>query len=89
MKIIAVHENEDGSWSLGTGRSLAQGPYRRPAQLLAVAADLLQELPDWRLEVFDRHGQQLACYHATALTRVNLAAADNWNRWIDMPHDSA
>jgi hypothetical protein len=89
MKIITVHENEDGSWSIGNGSTLAQGPYKRPAHLLAVATDLLQELPEWRIDVFNRHGQQVACYHSTALSGVNLAAADNWNRWIHVPQASA
>ena len=89
MKIIPVHENEDGSWSIGSGRTLAQGPYRRPAQLLAVAADLLQELPEWRIDVFNRKGEQVACYHSTTLARSNLAAADNWNRWVDLARMAA
>jgi hypothetical protein len=89
MKIIPVHENEDGSWSIGSGRTLAQGPYRRPAQLLAVAKDLLQELPEWRIDVFNRRGEQVACYHSTTLMQSNLAAADNWNRWLDLPRPPA
>lgn len=89
MKIITVHENDDGSWSIGSGRTLAQGPYRRPAQLLAVATDLLQELPEWRIDVFNRRGEQVACYHSTLLMQSDFAAADNWNRWLDLRRAAA
>ena len=39
--ILAVHGRADGYWYIGAGKSIAEGPYRNPDQLLTVASDLL------------------------------------------------
>jgi hypothetical protein len=60
--VLAVHENPDGYWYIGAGRTIAEGPYRRPEQLLDVASDLLSSSPKWRIEVFDVAGDKIVTY---------------------------
>ena len=65
--VLAVHGNADGYWYIGAGRSIAEGPYRNPDQLLSVASDLLAAEPHWRIDVFD-----------TAGNKIITTAAMNW-----------
>jgi hypothetical protein len=57
--VLAVHENSNGYWYIGAGRTIAEGPYRSPEQLLHVASDLLSASPRWRIEVFDVEGTKI------------------------------
>ncbi len=85
MKVLRVVEHEDGSWWIRGGWSLANGPYRRPGQLLAVASDLLLDATEWRIEVVDRRGGHLACYSSETLDAAALSRADHTNRWLEVP----
>ncbi|MFO1465327.1 MAG: hypothetical protein U1F35_02615 [Steroidobacteraceae bacterium] len=85
MKVLRVVEHEDGSWWIRGGWSLANGPYRRPGQLLAVASDLLLDVTEWRIEVVDRRGGPLACYSSETIDAAALSHADPANRWHEVP----
>src|SRR5882672_3487577 len=60
--VLAVHGNADGYWYIGAGRSIAEGPFRNPDQLLSVASDLLAAEPHWRSGVFDMAGNKIISY---------------------------
>jgi hypothetical protein len=75
--LLEVHGNADGYWYIGAGRSIAEGPYRNPSQLLSVASDLLAAEVNWRIDVFDVAGNRIISY-----TSEELHAADlNPQRW--------
>ena len=57
--VLAVHERSNGYWYIGAGRTIAEGPYRSPEQLLDVASDMLAASPRWRIEVFDVEGAKI------------------------------
>lgn len=59
---MSVREHANGYWYIDQGRSIAEGPYRHPQQLLAVASDLLAAHPKWRIDVFDRAGDKIVSY---------------------------
>ena len=58
--VLSVHGNADGYWYIGAGRSIAEGPYRNPDQLLSVASDLLAAEPHTDLEATILHQLGLA-----------------------------
>ena len=60
--LLAGHENANGYWYIGNGRSIAEGPYRTPQQLLSVVSDLLQAEPKWRVDIFDMSGAKVLSY---------------------------
>src|SRR6202022_4516607 len=60
--VLAVHGNPDGYWYIGAGKSIAEGPYRNPDQLLSVASDLLAAEPHWRIDVFDVGDKKIISY---------------------------
>src|SRR5580704_5417458 len=70
--ILAVHGNADGYWYIGAGRTIAEGPYRNPDQLLSVASDLLAAEPRWRIDVFDVAGQKIISYSSDELEAGDL-----------------
>src|ERR1700759_2407342 len=57
--VMSVRQRADGYWYIGQGRSIAEGPYRHPQQLLAVASDLLAAHAHWRIDVFDCQGTKI------------------------------
>jgi hypothetical protein len=70
--ILAVHGRADGYWYIGAGRSIAEGPYRSPDQLLSVAADLLADELHWRIDVFDVGGNKIVSYSSEELSAGDL-----------------
>src|ERR1700755_3494421 len=60
--VMSVRQRADGYWYIGQGRSIAEGPYRHPQQLLAVASDLLSAHAHWRIDVFDQQGTKIVSY---------------------------
>jgi hypothetical protein len=80
--VLAVHGNADGYWYIGAGRSIAEGPYRHPDQLLSVASDLLAAEPHWRIDVFDAAGNKIISYSSEELNAVDLHPL-RWRRQWD------
>jgi hypothetical protein len=70
--VLAVHGNADGYWYIGAGKSIAEGPYRNPGQLLSVASDLLAAELHWRIDVFDVAGNKIISYSSEELTAGDL-----------------
>ena len=70
--ILAVHGTEDGYWYIGAGRSIAEGPYRDPQQLLSVASDLLSTEPHWRIDVFDVEGRKIISFTSDEMSAGDL-----------------
>jgi hypothetical protein len=79
--VLAVHGNADGYWYIGAGRSIAEGPYRNPDQLLSVASDLLAAEPHWRIDVFDAAGNKIITYSSEELNAGDLHPLRRQNRW--------
>jgi hypothetical protein len=79
--ILAVHEGSNGYWYIGAGRSIAEGPYRYPQQLLTVASDLLAQVQDWRIEVFDRSGAELMRYSSDEIDVSQLRLLRGRGEW--------
>jgi len=73
--VLAVHGNADGYWYIGAGRSIAEGPYRNPDQLLSVASDLLAAETHWRIDVFDVAGNKISAIAARIERRGPAPAA--------------
>jgi hypothetical protein len=80
--VLAVHGNADGYWYIGAGRSIAEGPYRNPDQLLSVASDLLAAEPHWRIDVFDAAGNKIISYSSDELKAGDLHPL-RWRRQWD------
>jgi hypothetical protein len=80
--ILAVRERSDGYWYIGAGRSIAEGPYRYPQQLLAVACDLLASDPHWRIEVFDVGGSQIISYSSEQYSIRDLDLSPAGRQWL-------
>jgi hypothetical protein len=70
--VLAVHGNANGYWYIGAGRSIADGPYRSPDQLLCVAADLLAAEIHWRIDVYDVGGNKIISYSSDELKAADL-----------------
>ncbi len=83
--ILAVHESADGYWYIGAGRSIAEGPYRYPQQLLSVASDLLAGATRWRIDVFNAAGKQIITYNSDELTAGELGSMPRRGEWSRMP----
>jgi len=79
--VLAVHGNADGYWYIGAGRSIAEGPYRDPDQLLTVASDLLATEPHWRIDVFDVAGNKIISYSSEELKADDLHPLRRPHRW--------
>jgi hypothetical protein len=75
--VLTVHQNVNGYWYIGAGRSIADGPYRKPQQLLAVASDLLAASLKWRIEIFDVTGIKIMGYSSEDTDVTALAAVSN------------
>jgi hypothetical protein len=81
--VLAVHGNADGYWYIGAGRSIAEGPYRNPDQLLSVASDLLASERHWRIDVFDAAGNKIITYSSDEMNAGDLHPLrwrHQWNR---------
>jgi hypothetical protein len=87
--ILAVHGNADGYWYIGAGRTIAEGPYRNPDQLLSVASDLLAAEPRWRIDVFDVAGQKIISYSSEELNAGDLNPLRWQHRWNALGNKSA
>jgi len=83
--ILAVHERADGYWYIGAGRSIAEGPYRYPQQVLSVAADLLAAASHWRIEVFDPAGNQVIRYSSDETAASALGMMHKQREWSRVP----
>jgi hypothetical protein len=79
--VLAVHGNADGYWYIGAGRSIAEGPYRHPEQLLTVASDLLSAEAHWRIDVFDVAGNKIISYSSDQLTAGDLDPLRRRHPW--------
>lgn len=79
--VLKVHQNADGYWYIGAGRSIAEGPYREPQQLLAVASDLLAAAQKWRIEIFDVTGEKIMGYSSEETDASALAPAHDPSQW--------
>jgi hypothetical protein len=89
--VLTVHQNVNGYWYIGAGRSIAEGPYREPQQLLAVASDLLAASLKWRIDIFDVTGEKIMGYSSedtdvSALAPVRSQA--QWRRFTPPSHHS-
>jgi hypothetical protein len=83
--VLAVHGNADGYWYIGAGRSIAEGPYRSPDQLLSVASDLLAAERHWRIDVFDAAGNKIITYSSDEMNAGDLHPLrwrHQWNRLV-------
>jgi hypothetical protein len=83
--ILAVHGNADGYWYIGAGRSIAEGPYRSPEQLLCVAADLLAAEIRWRIDVYDVGGNKIISYSSDDLKAADLNPVRWQHGWGTLP----
>jgi len=79
--VMAVHENAEGYWYIGEGRSIAEGPFRHPRQLLTVASDLLAGKLRWRIEVFDAAGSKIISYSSERLHARDLQPVCDREQW--------
>jgi hypothetical protein len=79
--VLAVHSKADGYWYIGAGRSIAEGPYRNPDQLLSVASDLLATELHWRIDVFDVAGNKIISYSSDELDAGDLHPLRWQHRW--------
>src|ERR1700730_5214307 len=79
--VLAVHGNADGYWYIGAGKSIAEGPYRKPDPLLTVASDLLATEPHWRIDVFDVAGNKIISYSSDDLNAGDLHPLHRQHRW--------
>jgi hypothetical protein len=84
--VLAVHGDADGYWYIGAGRSIAEGPYRNPDQVLTVASDLLAAEPHWRIDVFDAAGNKIITYSSKELNAGDLHPLRRQNRWNPLSH---
>jgi hypothetical protein len=87
--ILAVHGTADGYWYIGAGRSIADGPYRNPDQLLSVASDLLATEPRWRIDVFDVAGTKIISYSSEELHASDLHPLRRQHRWGALAHGTS
>jgi len=83
--VLEVRGHTDGFWYIGAGRSIAEGPYRDPGQVLSVASDLLAAEVNWRIDVFDHAGKRLISYSSQQLHAEELHPV----RWQNRQHWSA
>jgi hypothetical protein len=79
--ILAVHGRADGYWYIGAGKSIAEGPYRNPDQLLTVASDLLAGEVHWRIDVFDLSGNKIISYSSEELHADDLHPLRRQRHW--------
>ena len=86
--ILNVHGNADGYWYIGAGRSIADGPYRDPNQLLSVASDLLSTEPHWRIDVFDVAGKKIISYSSETLRAGDLDLLSRQAQWSPLDSDA-
>src|SRR5580698_220117 len=84
--VLAVHGNADGYWYIGAGRSIAEGPFRNPDQLLSVASDLLASELHWRIDVFDVAGNKIISYSSEELNAGDLYPGNRRHRWNRLTH---
>jgi len=84
--VLAVHVNADGYWYIGAGRSIAEGPYRNPDQLLSVASDLLAAVTHWRIDVFDVAGNKIISYSSEELHADDLHPLRRQQQWNTLAH---
>ncbi|HWX27014.1 MAG TPA: hypothetical protein VNZ53_06195 [Steroidobacteraceae bacterium] len=87
--VLAVHGSADGYWHIGAGRSIAEGPYRNPDQLLSVASDLLAAEPRWRIDVFDVQGAKIISYSSEELDAGDLHPLRWQQAWSRLAHGGA
>jgi hypothetical protein len=84
--VLAVHGNADGYWYIGAGRSIAEGPFRNPDQLLSVASDLLASELHWRIDVFDVAGNKIISYSSEELKAGDLHPVSWRHQWNNLTH---
>jgi hypothetical protein len=79
--VLTVRGNANGYWYIGAGRSIAEGPYRTPDQLLSVASDLLAAEIHWRIDVFDVAGNKIISYSSAELDAGDLNPGRRQRGW--------
>lgn len=79
--VLTVQQNANGYWYIGAGRSIAEGPYREPQQVLAVACDLLAAASKWRIEIFDIKGEKIMGFSSEETDVSALAPARGSAEW--------
>ena len=84
--VLTVHQNANGYWYIGAGKSIAEGPYRNPDQLLSVASDLLAAEPRWRIDVFDVKGAKIISYSSEELDAGDLHSLRWQQTWSRLAH---
>jgi hypothetical protein len=87
--VLAVHGNADGYWYIGAGRSIAEGPYRQPEQVLSVASDLLAAEPHWRIDVFDVAGNKIISYSSEQLSAGDLDPLRRQQPWSALTNSAS
>jgi hypothetical protein len=87
--VLAVHGKADGYWYIGAGRSIAEGPYRDPDQLLCVASDLLAAEHNWRIDVFDAAGNKIISYSSEELSAGDLHPPRWRSGWSALKHSGS
>lgn len=79
--VMTVRAREDGHWYVGSGRSIANGPYRRPQHLIDVVSDLMGDNTNWRIEVLNSNDKLIAAYDARELRTVCASRREDPNTW--------
>jgi hypothetical protein len=87
--VLAVHTDDDGYWYIGAGKSIAEGPYRNPDQLLTVASDLLAAELHWRIDVFDLAGNKIISYSSDELSADELHPLRRQQNWAALGRTTA
>jgi hypothetical protein len=80
-KVMTVRAREDGHWYVGSGRSIANGPYRRPDQLIEVVSDLMGDNTNWRIEVLNGHDTLIAAYDGRDVKLIGHTKSRNQIDW--------
>ncbi len=79
--VMTVRAREDGHWYVGNGRSIANGPYRRPEHLIGVVSDLMGDNTNWRIEVLNANDKLIAAYDGRDLQTGATNHVEDHNRW--------
>ena len=79
--VMTVRAREDGHWYVNSGRSIANGPYRRPEHLIDVVSDLMGDNTNWRIEVLSANDTLIAAYEGRDLQSSSLSRHRERNQW--------
>lgn len=82
--VMTVRVREDGHWYIGNGRSMANGPYRRPEHLIDVVSDLMGDNTNWRIEVLNANDKLIAAYDGCDLQSGAFSHSRRQNTWPEV-----